>query len=94
MRCLFVVLRLFLLHLRPVDSPTPVLAPQSDLLPSGGILHWADSIGAKEIHARLLSLRSIFKGTNDFFTPCAYLEDCARTNRKLSAYQKSMRSRL
>ena len=51
----------------------------------GGVLHWADGVGAARIRDRLLALRGLFRGTKDFFTPCAYLETCAQGGLKLSA---------
>jgi enoyl-CoA hydratase/3-hydroxyacyl-CoA dehydrogenase len=53
----------------------------------GGLLFWADLIGAKHIEARLSQLAQEFgaAGVGGFFEPCEYLRKAAREGRKLSA---------
>lgn len=53
----------------------------------GGLIFWADLIGAPRIVASLEALAAKFApaGAGGFFTPCDYLRDAARAGRKLSA---------
>lgn len=48
----------------------------------GGIVFWADLIGAKHIASRLNMLA---KSYGNFFKPCAWLEHCAATGQSLSS---------
>ncbi|KAH7445114.1 hypothetical protein KP509_02G107300 [Ceratopteris richardii] len=47
----------------------------------GGIVFWADLIGAKHIASRL---NQLYKTYGNFFKPCAWLEHCAATGQPLS----------
>ena len=47
----------------------------------GGIVHWADSVGAKRIADRLREWSTRYGG---IYQPCPYLEDCAVQGRTLS----------
>ena len=61
----------------------------------GGVLHWADSVGAKTICARLEELARLFGGRlTGFFAPCAHLQRCAKTGAKLSETTAGLRPRL
>lgn len=47
----------------------------------GGLMHWADSVGAKRIHARLAELERMYGG---LYRPCEYLAQCATKGVPLS----------
>lgn len=53
----------------------------------GGLIFWADLVGAPKIVAKLDQLAAQFKGAglSGFFEPCAYLRQAAASGRKLSA---------
>jgi enoyl-CoA hydratase/3-hydroxyacyl-CoA dehydrogenase len=52
----------------------------------GGLLFWADLVGAQVICDRLSALAAAAPaGLAGFFEPCAYLKDAAKSGRKLSA---------
>eukprot|EP00775_Hariotina_reticulata_P003942 gene3942-4196_t len=53
----------------------------------GGLIFWADLVGAKRIVMRLNQLADQFRaaGLAGFFEPCAYLKAAAASGRKLSA---------
>ncbi|KAG2485502.1 hypothetical protein HYH03_015775 [Edaphochlamys debaryana] len=52
----------------------------------GGLIFWADLVGAPRIVARLRQFAAMVPPQHrGFFEPCAYLEEAARTGRKLSA---------
>lgn len=46
----------------------------------GGIVFWADAVGAKHIATRLRKWAEMY---GDFFKPCSYLEDRAASGLKL-----------
>ena len=47
----------------------------------GGILHWADQIGAKKIYARLTEFGKKYGG---LYEPCAYLTNCAHQGKTIA----------
>ena len=47
----------------------------------GGIVHWADQIGAARIAGRLREWSTRYGG---LYQPCPYLEDCAVQGRRLA----------
>ena len=47
----------------------------------GGILHWADQIGAKKIYARLTEFGKKYGG---LYEPCAYLTNCAHQGKPIA----------
>ena len=47
----------------------------------GGVVHWADQIGAKRVVARLREWSTRYGG---IYNPCPYLEDCAVQGRTLA----------
>jgi enoyl-CoA hydratase/3-hydroxyacyl-CoA dehydrogenase len=49
----------------------------------GGIVFWADSVGAAYICKRLKELEAAVPAAAGFFRPCAYLQKCAAEGRKL-----------
>lgn len=51
----------------------------------GGLIFWADLIGAPYIAKRLSQLAQQFEpnGISGFFAPCDYLKQCAASGRKL-----------
>lgn len=51
----------------------------------GGLVHWADHVGAATIAAKLDALAARFEphGFAGFFRPCTYLRRCAETGAKL-----------
>lgn len=53
----------------------------------GGLMFWADLVGAKYIAQKLSALQQQFAGAGagGFFKPCEYLKQCAASGRKLSA---------
>jgi enoyl-CoA hydratase/3-hydroxyacyl-CoA dehydrogenase len=53
----------------------------------GGLIFWADLVGAQKICERLEELAAQFApvGADGFFAPCEYLRNAARSGRKLSA---------
>jgi hypothetical protein len=53
----------------------------------GGLIFWADLIGAPKIVSKLDQLASQFRGAGlaGFFEPCDYLRQAAASGRKLSA---------
>ncbi|WOL15754.1 glyoxysomal fatty acid beta-oxidation multifunctional protein MFP-a-like [Canna indica] len=57
----------------------------------GGIMHWADSLGAKYICERL---EAWSKGYGDFFKPCSYLKERAAKGISLSAQASQAKARL
>ncbi|KAK1293873.1 hypothetical protein QJS10_CPA16g01554 [Acorus calamus] len=57
----------------------------------GGVMFWADSIGARYICSRLEEWSKVY---GDFFKPCAYLADRASKGVSLSAPAEQMKSRL
>ncbi|KAH6554953.1 hypothetical protein KP509_1Z294000 [Ceratopteris richardii] len=58
----------------------------------GGIVFWADLIGAKHIASRL---NELYRSYGNFFKPCAWLEHCAATGQPLSTSVDNMvKSRL
>ncbi|CAA6654312.1 unnamed protein product [Spirodela intermedia] len=64
--------------------------PLTGLL-SGGIMFWADSLGAKYIHSRLEQWSNIY---GDFFKPSAYLAERAAKGLPLSAPPNPAKPRL
>lgn len=67
----------------PPTHPLPPSPPK----PRGGLIFWADLVGAPKIVATLEALAAKFEpaGAGGFFTPCAYLRSAAAEGRKLSA---------
>lgn len=57
----------------------------------GGIVFWADMIGARHIASRLNDLTRAYGG---FFKPCSWLEQCAKRDLKLSSPVEGTKSRL
>ncbi|PWZ09461.1 Glyoxysomal fatty acid beta-oxidation multifunctional protein MFP-a [Zea mays] len=57
----------------------------------GGVMHWADSIGAKYIHGKLEEWTKRYGG---FFKPCSYLAERAAKGIPLSAPTKKVQARL
>jgi len=57
----------------------------------GGVMHWADSIGAKYIHGKLEEWTNRYGG---FFKPCSYLADRAAKGIPLSALANKVQARL
>ncbi|KAL4446209.1 hypothetical protein ABPG77_003016 [Micractinium sp. CCAP 211/92] len=57
----------------------------------GGLIFWADLVGADHICKRLDGWAQQFRGTplEGFFKPCSYLQACARSGTKLSAGKPS-----
>ena len=53
----------------------------------GGLIFWADLVGARHIAAKLSALARQFEpaGLAGFFEPCDYLKAAAASGRKLSA---------
>ncbi|CAD7702036.1 unnamed protein product [Ostreobium quekettii] len=51
----------------------------------GGLIFWADLLGAKHVCSRLDEFANRFRPAEGFFRPCAYLRDCAASGRKLGA---------
>ena len=49
----------------------------------GGILHWADHVGAETIVAQLQTFMKMVPKWKGFFEPCAYLLEASRSGRKL-----------
>lgn len=49
----------------------------------GGLIFWADLVGASHIHKTLNGLAEKFRFVSGFFKPCAYLSQCAATGQKL-----------
>lgn len=49
----------------------------------GGLIFWADSVGAGYIRKRLQEWASAFPQAAGFFKPCEYLEACANSGRRL-----------
>ena len=47
----------------------------------GGILHWADQMGAKKIYARLTEFGKKYGG---LYEPCAYLTNCAHQGKTIA----------
>jgi enoyl-CoA hydratase/3-hydroxyacyl-CoA dehydrogenase len=62
----------------------------------GGLIFWADLIGAQKIVARLDQLAGQFSsaGLAGFFEPCDYLRQAAASGRKLSAGPSAATSKL
>jgi enoyl-CoA hydratase/3-hydroxyacyl-CoA dehydrogenase len=56
------------------------------LLCRGGLIFWADLVGAKHIVSRLQQLSQQFApaGLGGFFEPCDYLKAAAASGRRLS----------
>ncbi|XP_066306293.1 peroxisomal fatty acid beta-oxidation multifunctional protein MFP2-like isoform X1 [Miscanthus floridulus] len=57
----------------------------------GGVMYWADSIGAKYIHGKLEEWTKRYGG---FFKPCSYLAERAAKGIALSAPAKKVQARL
>ncbi|CAL4950154.1 unnamed protein product [Urochloa decumbens] len=57
----------------------------------GGVMYWADSIGAKYIHGKLQEWTKRYGG---FFKPCSYLAERAAKGIPLSAPVKKVQARL
>lgn len=53
----------------------------------GGLIFWADLVGADKVVAKLDQLAAQFRGAGlaGFFEPCDYLRQAAASGRKLSA---------
>mmetsp|Transcript_29048 Transcript_29048/g.78230 ORF Transcript_29048/g.78230 Transcript_29048/m.78230 type:complete len:724 (+) Transcript_29048:54-2225(+) len=52
----------------------------------GGLIFWADLVGAAKIEAKLSALAQMVGPKHaGFFAPCDYLKQCAQSGRKLSA---------
>jgi len=62
----------------------------------GGLIFWADLVGAPKIVAKLDQLAAQFKGAglSGFFEPCDYLRQAAASGRKLSAGPAAAASKL
>jgi hypothetical protein len=58
-----------------------------DATTRGGIMFWADSIGAKYIHAKL---EEWTKQYDSFFKPCSYLAQRARAAKGIPLVRKSL----
>lgn len=70
-------------HTPPLPVPP---CPPPHLPLQGGLIFWADLVGAKRIAARLEAFAAMVPGQHaGFFKPCAYLADAAKDGRKLSA---------
>lgn len=81
---------------RIVDKPTDLdvasILGMGFPAPKGGIMFWADLVGAEHIHNKLTALAKTFSVAEGFFKPSKYLSDCVRAGRKLedgpSTYSK------
>lgn len=49
----------------------------------GGIVFWADLIGAGYVFKKLMSFAEMFPEQAGFFKPSIYLEQCAKTSQTL-----------
>lgn len=67
-----------------------------DVACRGGLIFWADLIGADKIVAKLDQLAAQFRGAglSGFFEPCSYLRQAASSGRKLSAGPTAAASKL
>ena len=50
----------------------------------GGVLFWADQVGAAYIARRLAAWAEALPPARGFFAPCAYLAECAAAGRRVS----------
>ena len=71
--------------------PTPNTPPPRPRPPSraracsGGLIFWADLVGAERIVKTLDGLAAKYPAAEGFFAPCEYLRQAAATGRKLGA---------
>lgn len=70
---------------KPADLDVATVMAMGFPPPRGGLIFWADLVGADYIVKRLQAWESQFDavGLSGFFKPCAYLERAAREGRKL-----------
>jgi enoyl-CoA hydratase/3-hydroxyacyl-CoA dehydrogenase len=52
--------------------------------PRGGIIFWADTVGAKTICTELEKLAAAMPAVAGFFEPCDYVKQCAASGSKLA----------
>jgi len=72
---------------KPADLDVATVMAMGFPPPRGGLIFWADLMGAGHIAARLNAWGSQFKaaGLEGFFKPCEYLKRAAREGTKLGA---------
>ncbi len=70
---------------KPADLDVATVMAMGFPAPRGGLIFWADLVGAERIRARLAGWAAQFEpvGLGGFFKPCAYLERAAAEGRKL-----------
>lgn len=72
---------------KPADLDVASVMAMGFPAPRGGLIFWADLVGAGYITKRLNQWAAQFEsvGLAGFFRPCAYLEKAAREGTKLEA---------
>jgi enoyl-CoA hydratase/3-hydroxyacyl-CoA dehydrogenase len=72
---------------KPADLDVATVMAMGFPAPRGGLIFWADLVGAGYIVKRLQAWEKQFDavGLGGFFKPCAYLERVAREGKKLEA---------
>lgn len=72
---------------KPADLDVATVMAMGFPATRGGLVFWADLVGAAHIVRRLNEWAAQFKsaGLEGFFKPCAYLEKAAREGTKLEA---------
>lgn len=77
---------------KPADLDVATVMAMGFPAPRGGLIFWADLLGADRICKRLDEWSRTFHavGLGGFFQPCNYLKRCADTNRKLESGKEAM----
>ncbi len=71
---------------KPADLDVATVMSMGFPAPKGGLIFWADLVGAAYIDKRLKEFAvMVGPGLAGFFKPCDYLAQCAASGRKLEA---------
>jgi enoyl-CoA hydratase/3-hydroxyacyl-CoA dehydrogenase len=69
---------------KPSDLDVASVMAMGFPAPRGGLIFWADLVGAKNIVSALEGWAAALPPAAGFFAPCEYLKRCAAEGRKLS----------
>lgn len=68
---------------KPADLDVATILGMGFPATKGGLIFWADLVGASHINRILEGLAGKFRFASGFFKPCPYLSQCAASGKKL-----------
>ncbi|GMH40136.1 hypothetical protein BSKO_08040 [Bryopsis sp. KO-2023] len=70
---------------KPADLDVATILGMGFPTPRGGLIFWADLVGAEHINKKLNELADRFPSCAGYFRPCQYLAECAASGRPLES---------